>query len=108
MILFDAADRDCLIGLNLLSVPKGVEPNTVAKQALEVVKKIFADDWSATRMQRAMFAALRVLVEKPGSTLMDIALLFADPEFRAEVLSRVNDPIMQRFWLLEYEKLSQP
>ena len=58
VVLFDVGDRDYPIGLNLLTGSKGVPSDAIAGQALAVIRKLFAENWSATRMEDALYAAL--------------------------------------------------
>lgn len=106
VILFDVADEDYPVGLNLLTVPKGVAPEMVATQTLEVIRKLFADQWSGTRMEDVLYAAIRSLVGYPGATVRDIPRLLSNPDFRAQVLSHVDDPEALDYWHDEYNQMS--
>jgi len=43
------------------------------------------------------------LLESGGQTILGIPRLLIDPELRASVLRKVNDPIVRSFWQMEYE-----
>ncbi|MCL4266682.1 MAG: type IV secretion system DNA-binding domain-containing protein [Anaerolineae bacterium] len=106
VILFDMHDTDHPIGLNLLAASSQVSKEQVAGQALGVIRKMFAENWSSTRMEDALYAALIALMSTEGATIQDILRLFHNSDFRAEVLRRVTDPVALEFWHDEYEPLS--
>lgn len=102
VVLFDMNDTECPIGLNLLAGPPGVPKETVASRALEVIRKMFADNWHTGRMERALYAAIISLMNFPEATLMDIERLFYDSDFRSQVLAKETDPVSLSFWLNQY------
>jgi hypothetical protein len=106
VVLFDVQDRKYPVGLNLMVAPKSLGIESAASHTLAVLRKLFAEGWSATRMEDAMYAALAALQSRPGSTIQDVTRLFADGQFRHQVLATVKDPIALEFWLEEYEAFS--
>lgn len=107
VVLLDTLERDHVIGLNLLLPPLGVSREAAAGQALGVIRHLFAEQWSATRMEDALHAALIALMSTSDATLLDIPRLFGNESYRAEVLSQVSDPIALEFWQQEFEPLSE-
>ena len=106
VVLLDVEDREHVIGLNLLATPQSVPLELAAGQALSVIRHLFAEQWSATRMEDALYAALIALMSTRDATLLDIPRLFNSDEFREGVLERVCDPVTLDFWRQEYEPLS--
>jgi hypothetical protein len=106
VVVFDMSDIDYPVGLNFFYAPEGVRRDTIASQTLAVVRKMFAESWSSTRMEDAMYAALMALQYVEGATIRDVTRLFNDSGFRSEVLARVKDPVVLEFWFDEYESLS--
>jgi hypothetical protein len=47
------------------------------------------------------------VLEYPNATLMHVARILTDKNFKEEVLSYVNDPIVIKFWRDEYDKRSE-
>ena len=105
-MLFDINDVDYPVGLNLLQAPANVLLETVASQALSVIRKMFAESWSSTRMEDALYAALTTLVNNEGASIQDIHRLFADSGFRTQMLTTLSDPVALEFWYHEYEPSS--
>ena len=106
VILFDIGDTEYPIGLNLLSGPDNLKPSIVAGQALSVIRKMFADNWSTSRMEDALHSALMAATVVDDATIQTISKLFYNSGYRAEVLQKVIDPITLEFWYYEYEPTS--
>jgi type IV secretory pathway TraG/TraD family ATPase VirD4 len=47
------------------------------------------------------------VLEYPNATLMHVARILTDKNFKEEVLSHVTDPIVLKFWRDEYDKRSE-
>lgn len=107
VVLFDVADKECVIGLNLLQAPTGVPRDVAADQALSVIHKLFADQWSETRMEDTLYALLNALIGFKGATLLDVPRFLTDARFRSQVLEHVTDPVTLHFWRQEYDPLSE-
>lgn len=105
VVLFDITDTDYPIGLNLLSVPDGVPPEAGANQALEVIRKMFADEWHSGRMENVLYASLISLVTYPGATIQDVTKMPINSEFRSEVLKQVTDITALEYWYDIHEGL---
>lgn len=105
VVVFSLRDTAYPIGLNLFT--GGLEASLAAAQTLAVIRKLFADQWSATRMEDALYAALLALQTYQGATIQDVPRLFNNPGFRQKVLARVDDPVALEYWLDEYETLSR-
>ncbi len=106
IILFDTNETDYAIGLNPLIAPPGVPRMVMAGSTLAVIRKIFAEQWSSTRMEDALYAALIALLSVPKATIQDIPRLFSDAQFRQSVVAQVTDPVALEFWRYDYEQSS--
>lgn len=100
VVLLDIRDQDYPIGLNLLSSVPGLSDEAVAGQVLTALKKLF-DYWSS-RIEDALYAAIRALVSYPGATVEDIPRIFTNDELRHRVLSQLGGTVDVGFWE-EYE-----
>jgi len=107
VVLFDLADTQHPVGLNLLAAPAGVSAQAAVSLTMGVLKKLFAEQWSATRMEDALYSALLALTTVPGATIRDLAPLFLDASQRAQVLKRVHDPVVQEFFEEDFGRLSE-
>ena len=70
---------------------------------ISAFKKVWSDSWGP-RLEHILRHALLTLMERPGSTLIDLPRLLTDKDFRASVLSGVTTQQVRQFWLSEFEK----
>src|SRR5258708_38508660 len=68
--------------------------------------RIFGLLWDEVRTQqhlpRYLRAATHVLLDNPGSTLVDMYKFLLDDGFRAGLLQNVSDPTVLEFWQNQY------
>jgi hypothetical protein len=107
VVLFDLADLAHPVALNLLYVPTGVPRHAAVGLTMGVLKKLFADQWSATRMEDTLYSALAVLADSAGATIRDIPKLFYEPAYRKQVLARATDRAALEYWHEDYERMSE-
>jgi hypothetical protein len=105
-VLLELGDTDFPVGLPLLRRPAGISTEAFIQATVSIVRLIFREHWSPTRMEDAVFALVGTLVHLPAPTLLDAPRLFADPAFRRGAISRVGDPVVREFWA-DYEALSE-
>jgi len=106
VIFFNPADLDYPIAFNVMEQVDFKYRHLVAGGLMGVFKKVWPDVWSA-RMEYILNNAILALLEYPDSTLLGINRMLADPEYREKVVSKVTDPIVKAFWLVEFAKYSQ-
>jgi hypothetical protein len=107
VVLFDLADVEHPVALNLLYVPTGVQRHAAVGLTMGVLKKLFAEQWSATRMEDGLYSALAVLVDSPGATIRDIPKLFNDPLYRTKILAQSTDTVALEYWHDDYERMGE-
>lgn len=57
-------------------------------------------------MEYILRNAALTLIEKPGSTLLDLALLLSDEEYRKSFVRTIKNSFLQKFWENEFDVLS--
>jgi hypothetical protein len=67
-----------------------------------VLKKIYAEDWSRTRMDSAIYSALVALLYEEQPTPRDISRLFLDDNDRLDLLENVRDPVALEYGYVHY------
>lgn len=102
VIYINPADTEYPVGLNLLDGDKSAGRHLIASHLVDIFKKIWSDSWGP-RLEYILRNTILALLECGGHTLLSIPRLLIDPEFRAVVLSRVQDPVVRTFWQVEYE-----
>lgn len=105
VVYFNPVDIEYSIGFNVLELTDpndAKEKNLVASGLMSIFEKLWAGTWSS-RMEHIMNNTILALLETPGSTLLGIPRMFADNNYRQQVLNNVTDPSVLSFWLNEYE-----
>lgn len=99
VVLFDPSDEEFPIGFNILE-PASDEGKQLAVSALvSVFRHLFRTSWGP-RSEYILHNCAAALLDNPEpSTLLDIYRMLVDAEFRQQVAARVQDPIVQFFWL---------
>jgi len=108
VILFDPSDTQYPSGLNLLEWKKPEERDFLIQETIQIFYKLF--DPGQTGIVGPQWehwfrnAALTVMNQPGGGTLIDIARIFTDDAYRTKVTSFVTDPIVKSFWTQQLAK----
>lgn len=106
VIIFDPSDIKRPIGLNMLEAKTQMEMDFATQEMIAIFYKLLPDPAMAGPMfEHYMRNALLVLMadqENPG-TLVELARLFTDKDFRRDKLKHVKDIMVKDFWEREYE-----
>ena len=106
VIYFNPADLNYPIAFNIMEKVGLEHRHLVASGLMGVFKKIWPDVWSA-RMEYILNNSILALLEYPGSTLLGVNRMLADPEYRKKVVENVTDPMIKAFWLQEFARYTQ-
>jgi CxxC-x17-CxxC domain-containing protein len=106
VIYFNPADLDYPIAFNVMEKVGAEHRHLVAGGLMSVFKKIWPDVWSA-RMEYILNNSILALLEYPGSTLLGVNRILADPDYRKKVVDKVTDPVIKSFWLNEFARYTQ-
>lgn len=101
VIYFDPSDTNFPIGFNMLEQKSGEEKFLVASGMMAVFTKLWAGMWS-TRMEYILNNCILALLDSPGNTLLGITRMLTDKAFRNKIVSKITDPIVKNFWLVEF------
>ena len=104
VIVFNPADTERPMGLNILEAKNPEEMDMASSQATEIFIKIFGDEIFGPRIQHYFRNACLTLMEdqEEGATLIDVPRIFVDDEFMKYKVSKVKNPIVKSFWENEY------
>lgn len=104
VIVFNPADMERPMGLNLLEAGTPEQQDMASSQATEIFIKIFGDEIFGPRIQHYFRNACLTLMEDPdeGATLIDVPRMFTDNEFMKYKVSKVTNPVVKSFWDDEY------
>jgi hypothetical protein len=104
VIMFNPADTERPMGLNMLEATSPEEMDMASSQATEIFIKIFGDEIFGPRIQHYFRNGCLTLMEdnEEGATLIDVPRLFVDDEFMKYKVSKVKNPVVRSFWEHEY------
>jgi len=106
VVYFNPADLEYPIAFNVMEKVGPEHRHLVASGLMGVFKKIWPDVWSA-RMEYILNNCILALLEYPGSTLLGVNRMLADPDYRKKVVDRVTDPVIKSFWVQEFARYTQ-
>lgn len=91
------------IGLRSLVANDGMEAELLCDDLVTIFRRL-SQSWGE-RMDALFRYAFHTLARTPGSTLLDLYTLFTDERYRSDVVARLKEPVLVRFWTEEYPKL---
>lgn len=74
----------------------------VASGLMSAFHRIWGPETWSARMEYILQNTLLALLETPDTTLMDVNRLLSDNTFRKKVVKNVTDPIVRRYWEIEF------
>jgi hypothetical protein len=106
VVLFDVSDTNFPVWFNVMEIEHEDQKNLVASGVVSIFKKLF---WHSRwpRLEYILRNVMLSVLEYPNATLMHVARILTDKNFKEEVLSNVTDPIVLKFWRDEYDKRSE-
>ncbi len=109
VILFDPADVDRPMGLNMLEVANDGQKDFAVQEMISIFYKLVTDPAMLGPMfEHNMRNAMLTLMadgEHPG-TIAEIPRIFTDTEFQKYKVGKVVDPVVRAFWEKEMAKTS--
>lgn len=110
VVLFDPADVEWPIGLNILEWHTEAEKDFLVAEAIQIFYKLFDPDQTGIigpQFEHWMRnAALTVMADPAGGTLLEIPQLFTDKQFELAKRRHVTDKAVLAFWANQMAKTS--
>jgi hypothetical protein len=106
VIIFNPADIQRPMGLNLLEAKTDEEKDRASLDAMEIFIKLFGNEIFGPRIQHYFRNGCLTLMddEEEGATLIDVPRLFVDDEFQRYKVSKCKNPVVRSFWTNEIAK----
>jgi hypothetical protein len=99
VIVFDPADGERPMGLNLLEGDTVEEKDFIALEAMNMMIGLFGNEIFGPRIQDYFRNGCLTLMDDPdGGALTDIVRLFTDEPWQQYKVSKVKNPIVKSFW----------
>ena len=108
VIYFDPSDTARPMGVNLLEWKTKEQKDFLVQEAVQIFYKLFdpnGQGFIGPQFEHWMRNAALTLMDNPGGgTLLEIPKLFTDDGFREERISHVTDPVVKSFWTQQLAK----
>jgi len=106
VIYFNPGDLEFPIGVNMLEYdPNFVEQKTfIVNELLEIIDKIYnLRETGGPIFEQFFRNALYLLMDDPEfkPTLLEVPRVFADDDFRLDLIDRCQNPVVKQFWTKE-------
>ena len=105
VVIIDPSDIENPVALNILELNDLNNLNVIADGIVAIFKKYF-DSWGP-RLEYILHNTLLTLLSVKGNTLLGVQRILTDSDFRANILSQIDDPIILQFWNNEYIPLTK-
>ncbi len=101
VILFDPSDTDRPMGLNMLEANTEQEKHYIVSSIVGLMYKLYDPNKTGIigpRFEHAIRNAMLTVMSEPGSTFIEVVRALTDSNFVQELLPKVQDPIIRRYW----------
>lgn len=99
VILFDPEDRGHPISFNVFRLGRRPHPDRslLASHLVAVFKKQWSEFWGP-RLEHVLRNAVLAVADDPRASLVFLYRFLTDEKLREQVVARVRDPVVRRFW----------
>jgi hypothetical protein len=101
VILFDPSDTDRPMGLNMLEAQTEEEKHYIVSSIVGLMYKLYDPNKTGIigpRFEHAIRNAMLTVMSEKGSTFIEVVRALTDANFVQELLPKVTDPIVRRYW----------
>jgi len=101
VILFDPSDTQRPMGLNMLEAQTDEEKHYIVSSIVGLMYKLYDPNKTGIigpRFEHAIRNAMLTVMYEKGSTFIEVVRALTDANFVQELLPKVTDPIVRRYW----------
>ena len=101
VIYFNPADVERPIGMNMLEAQTEQEKHFVATYIVGLMYKLYDPHKTGIigpRFEHAIRNAMLTVMSEPGNTFIEVVRVLTDARFVQELLPKVEDPVVRRYW----------
>jgi len=101
VIYFDPSDSERPMGLNLLEAKTEEQKHFITSAIINLMYKLFDPQRTGIigpRFEHAVRNAMLTVMYEPGATFVEVVRVLQDPKYVQEILPKVQDPIVRRYW----------
>jgi len=101
VIYFDPSDVERPMGLNLLEAKTEDQKHFLTTSIINLMYKLYDPQRTGIigpRFEHAVRNAMLTVMSESGSTFVEVVRCLTDPKYVQELLPKVQDPIVRRYW----------
>jgi len=101
VIFFDPSDTERPMGLNLLEAKTEEQKHFITTAIINLMYKLYDPQRTGIigpRFEHAVRNAMLTIMCEPGATFIEIVRILTDQKYVQELLPKVQDPIVRRYW----------
>ncbi len=101
VILFDPSDTSRPMGFNMLEAETEEQKHYVVSSIIGLMYKLFDPNKTGIigpRFEHAIRNAMLTVMYEKGSTFIEVVRILTDATYVQELLPKVQDPIIRRYW----------
>jgi hypothetical protein len=101
VIYFDPSDTERPMGLNLLEAYNEEQKHFITTSIINLMYKLYDPQRTGIigpRFEHAVRNAMLTVMSEPGSTFVEVVRCLTDSRYVQELLPKVTDPIVRRYW----------
>ena len=101
VILFDPSDTTRPMGFNMLEADTEEQKHLMVAAIIGLMYKLFDPHQTGIigpRFEHAVRNAMLTVMAEKGNTIVEVMRALTDASFVQELLPKVNDPIIRRYW----------
>lgn len=110
VILFDAADRERPLGINMLEAKDDTEKNMIINSFIALLYKLYDPNHQGIMgplLERSIRNVMLTAMVDPEATMIDVLRMFIDEKYSKKFLDKVTDPLVRRYWTDEVANTTQ-
>ena len=101
VIYFDPSDTERPMGLNLLEANNEEQRHFITTAIINLMYKLYDPQRTGIigpRFEHAVRNAMLTVMYDPGATFVEVVRILTDAKYVQEMLPKVDDPIIRRYW----------
>jgi len=101
VIYFNPADTERPLGMNMLEAQTEQEKHFVATYIVGLMYKLYDPHKTGIigpRFEHAVRNAMLTVMSEPGNSFVEVVRVLTDAKYVQELLPKVSDPIVRRYW----------
>jgi type IV secretion system coupling TraD/TrwB family protein len=101
VIYFNPADTSRPLGMNVMEADSEEQKHFVASAIIGLMYKLYDPHKTGIigpRFEHAIRNAMLTVMSEPGATFIEVVRVLTDPKYVKELLPKVKDPMVRRYW----------